>query len=612
MRERPWGLLGVGLVVYLVLQALCIGVPTISGSSEAREALVVDVILREDAWVLPLRNGIIPSKPPLFHWIAALVSMLSGGVSEFSVRFTSQLAAALCIALVAAVAYRLASLLQTFQGPNHARRAALLSAGILSLTYGFYIMACQAMVDMTFAACIWASLASLVYGIRSSERGSGKLSIHWLARALFWLFVFVGVLARGPLGLLLPVALAGSAGLVVVGIKRTIALLSAPSIGWLAVAIPIAWYLSAYSVGGEAFLERQIFFENIKRFSGGEFVNSEVWWFYLPSLLRTTFPWGIILVCIVLSEARRTRSLSYPKERALYRWTPLVLLCVGIFLFSLSSGKRHSYLLPLLPFIALQLGIEVSSLLERGGVVVRQRLLKGARRIEVLLGCLSLVIFAALSVAVAGDLVRSRPFQEAYGAASHVLTRMGGILLGVSLISFAVIRRALDSVCASAWLMMLVVMTTVVATGASVKGYFKGFDEMSSTWLATVGERDELAVLKQPFDEYFDPLLFYVRRPVRIIPLESAPDECRDATVYATKSAWLDAHEQLFAGSIVRVATVRERGSTYKVKADRDIVFFRCSMVAAQGEQASPLLQDARFTGSQRPEKRAATVPNKG
>jgi hypothetical protein len=268
--------------------------------------------------------------------------------------------------------------------------------------------------------------------------------------------------------------------------------------------------------------------------------------------------------------------------------------------------------LPLLPFVALQLGVEVSSLLERGGAELRQRLLRVARNVEVTLGSLSIVAFAGLSFAVASGFVSSNYLNDAYNAASHVLTRMGGVILGISLLSFAVIRRSLNSVCASAWLMMLVVMTTVVAAGASVKGYFKGFDAMSSTWLQTSGKGDELAVLKQPFDEYFDPLLFYVRRPVRLVTLESAPNECRPATVYATKRTWLDAHEQLFPGSIVRVATVRERGNAYKGRADRDIVFFRCSTLGLEAEHSKPVLQDARFGAPSRRQKHPAVVPNEG
>ena len=42
---------------------------------EAREALVVWEINRTGNWILPLRNGDeIPAKPPLFHWLGALVS----------------------------------------------------------------------------------------------------------------------------------------------------------------------------------------------------------------------------------------------------------------------------------------------------------------------------------------------------------------------------------------------------------------------------------------------------------------------------------------------------------------------------------------------------------
>ena len=52
-------LLGAYGVVYL----LFLGLPLIGGSSEAREAQVIDVILRENTWALPLRNGIVPSKP---------------------------------------------------------------------------------------------------------------------------------------------------------------------------------------------------------------------------------------------------------------------------------------------------------------------------------------------------------------------------------------------------------------------------------------------------------------------------------------------------------------------------------------------------------------------
>ena len=57
---------------------------------EPREALVVWEINHSGNWILPMRNGNeIPSKPPLYHWLAALVSQAVNELDEFTVRFPS-------------------------------------------------------------------------------------------------------------------------------------------------------------------------------------------------------------------------------------------------------------------------------------------------------------------------------------------------------------------------------------------------------------------------------------------------------------------------------------------------------------------------------------------
>ena len=46
---------------------------------EPREAVVVWEICSTGEWILPLRNGTeIPSKPPLFHWLGALLAKALG------------------------------------------------------------------------------------------------------------------------------------------------------------------------------------------------------------------------------------------------------------------------------------------------------------------------------------------------------------------------------------------------------------------------------------------------------------------------------------------------------------------------------------------------------
>jgi 4-amino-4-deoxy-L-arabinose transferase-like glycosyltransferase len=391
MHERfPWGPICCGIVLYLAVQAMFVGLPAVGGSSEAREIQVVDVIVRDGTWVLPLRNGIIPSKPPLYHWIAATLSLGVGEVSEFTARFTSQLCAAVCLLMLALVSFRFAQATRSYQSQRHPRRAALLTAGILSTTYGFYQMGCQAMVDMTFAACVWLALAAVALTARATSGGEKPIS-EW-GRTLFWLACSIGILARGPLAVVLPVALVGVAGWCVIGFFPTVRLFALPSFGWLAFTIPATWYYFAYLVGGEEFFGRQVYFENFKRLTGGEFVNSESWWFYGPSLFRTTFPWILMFLWVFISSITRPPTVSYPSESRRIRWLPLILLCTGLVLFSLSSGKRHSYLLPLLPLVALQLGVELSSLFEAGGERARVRAARMGRVTEVTLVIILVVI----------------------------------------------------------------------------------------------------------------------------------------------------------------------------------------------------------------------------
>jgi 4-amino-4-deoxy-L-arabinose transferase-like glycosyltransferase len=76
-----------GLFVRLALA------PPIWHHGEAREALVVQGIVRNREWILPLRNGEIPSKPPFFHWLAALPAFVFGP-SDLIVRLPSTIGAA--------------------------------------------------------------------------------------------------------------------------------------------------------------------------------------------------------------------------------------------------------------------------------------------------------------------------------------------------------------------------------------------------------------------------------------------------------------------------------------------------------------------------------------
>src|SRR5262245_44589533 len=94
MRQYPF-LTGCGLFLLCALLYLWgLGAVPFYTKGEPREATVVWEIYTNGEWILPLRNGhIIPSKPPLFHWLGTITSFVWGDLTEWTIRLPSALLA---------------------------------------------------------------------------------------------------------------------------------------------------------------------------------------------------------------------------------------------------------------------------------------------------------------------------------------------------------------------------------------------------------------------------------------------------------------------------------------------------------------------------------------
>ncbi len=565
---------------YGLVYLLFLGLPLIGGSSEAREAQVIDVILRESAWSLPLRNGIVPSKPILFHWIGAAVSWSLGGVSEFSVRLPSLVCGLGVITLAALVAFRLARLNRAWECSFAPRNVALITVSVLTLTYGFHVMAGQAMVDMCFAFFVWCAFLSLLSSDPSAW--AQRRSVSEGARALFWTACAGAVLARGPLGVVLPVALVAVPALLFTGPGIVIRELFKPSVGWLAFGAPLVWYYTAYTHGGEAFVERQILFENVRRFLGGEHVNTQPWWFYGPSLLRSTAPWGALAIVCWTAEMWRPRlDVAYGRRTKLLFSVPLVALAVGVLLFSCAAGKRHSYLVPLYPLVAIQLALVAATWLERGGSRVRQKIAELSRRLEWTLGLLGIGVTTVLGVALRSSLIPEPIGAEVQAALSAAIPRLPVLILLTVLACVAWGGKSLRSSLFCVWFSAVVLLTGLTSTGASIKAHLRDFRGMSAEWLARAQPTDELTVIKGPFDEYFDPILWYVHRKVHVQRDDPAVMPCSEQRLYLARRAWLGKAVGVIHGRVTEVSTLRELGSSVRQGDERELVIFRCQPLTA-------------------------------
>jgi len=317
----------------LSLSVLCgllffsyLGAVPFFNKGEPREAVVVQDIFLHGNWLFPLKGGTeVPSKPPLFHWFGGFASIAWGQVTEATVRFPSALFATLGIFT-----------LYFFGRRIFAPRVAFLGGIILATTGVYLIQAVSARVDMTLSFFI--SLTLVYFYLLYQNFFSGRIGYYG-----FYLLLGVGVLAKGPVGLIIPALVIGS----FLGLRKRWDIFSRLFFhegALLTVAVVVSWYGLALVRGGEDFISRQVIHENLARFfvyGEGGTGHVKPFYFYLPHLFLEGLPWSLFLPLVVIDWVRGS---SFSEDGSLF----LMLWIGATFLFfSLAAGKRPVYLLPL-------------------------------------------------------------------------------------------------------------------------------------------------------------------------------------------------------------------------------------------------------------------------
>src|SRR5580698_9546853 len=177
-------ILAIGILIFLVN----LGGAPLYTKGEPREAVTVFDIVHGGGIILPMRAGVeIPSKPLLMHWLAAIVSVIAGGVSAWTVRLPS---ATLAIAgmLVTYLYVR-----KMFEA-----RGALFAALMLGTAFQYLQAGTGSRVDMTLT--FFMAVAFFEF-LAIAERLSNRTTLLYLALAL-------AVLTKGPVGAALPALVA--------------------------------------------------------------------------------------------------------------------------------------------------------------------------------------------------------------------------------------------------------------------------------------------------------------------------------------------------------------------------------------------------------------------
>jgi 4-amino-4-deoxy-L-arabinose transferase-like glycosyltransferase len=291
---------------------------------EGAREMVVD-----GQWAVPHVNGeVTTDKPPLFFWLIALFSLPFGKVLSLTARLPSVLAS-------------LGTLWLTMRlGRRQAGEEAGALAGVVLITmYLFWDKARTAQIDALLCFLVLIALSAFE-SFRAGDAEGRRAGL------LFWTAAGLAVLAKGPVGVLLPVGIA----VAVLAFDHDLGAWKrfAPWTGSLVlVSIVASWIALATLEGHGTYSVWGAFEKHVLSRAIHGMHHKQPPWYYLTVLPVQLLPWSALVPGAILLAWRRRHDAN---DRFLL--VHAIFVCV---FFSIWTEKRDLYVLPAYPAFALLL-----------------------------------------------------------------------------------------------------------------------------------------------------------------------------------------------------------------------------------------------------------------
>ena len=456
MRETFWHviiLLGVATVVYF----FNLGETQLWDRDEPRNAGCAAEMLAQGQWVVPMFNDELRhQKPVLLYWLMmSAYSIL--GVSEFAARVWSA-------ALATGTTFATYVLARRLLGS----KIALYAAIALSTSLMFDVAARAATPDSVLIFC--GTMALMIYVVGTFTRKNGGIQLFqenvWFPQGRFYvvgmyLMLGLGVLAKGPVGFLLPMAMIGLFMLIqtlpqqssdsilnrrgsVLGFfvdcfrifhpahfLKTLWAMRPVSGALIVSIIALPWYIMVDQRTGGDFT--RLFFlgehfgratESLENHAGGI-------WFYPVSILVGFFPWSVFWGPVAIGLLRNGRSSFDSPSRGILdaKVSACLMLCwvgVQVVAFTIAQTKLPSYVTPCYPALAVLTATYLCQF-SQGRSMVEQRWFVAA---------LGGLLLAGLLIVIGGWWVTSKYLpNQAWLAMLGVIPLLGGAILFYTLFS---------------------------------------------------------------------------------------------------------------------------------------------------------------------------------
>jgi 4-amino-4-deoxy-L-arabinose transferase-like glycosyltransferase len=416
---------------------------------EARYALVAREMLEAGYWILPHLGGeVYADKPPLLFWSIALISALGSGVSEWTARLPTALAAVSVCLVTWRMGVRLFSSTTGF-----------LAALVLATSGGFFWSGRQALPDMLLTLWTTASCWALWEWFAEKRR---------MAAIAAGVCMGLATLTKGPVGLVLPTL----SGFMYLTVRRQLPRLGGRDalmcLGAF-LGVTLTWFVPAVAQGGLEYAQTTILHHSLERYVKA-WEHTAAWYFYLSAFPVEFLPWTLFLPHALLVGAKWRRC-----QRQEGWWFALCWLVAILGFFSLSTGKRDIYILPAFPAAALLVGWSWSHWWHRTPNDVSV----WAIRLPALVLALT---FWGLAVGIWGavdGLLPTRislllPTTRAMGIWGSLLLMLAGMILGSAVIAQRV-RWMYVVIVGCTWLAMLMTVTWVYTPQFNLRYPIKSF-----------------------------------------------------------------------------------------------------------------------------------------
>ena len=326
------------------------------GPDEPRYAQVArEMFLRRDLITPTLGGHTWFEKPALLYWMMILSFKLFG-VTEWAARFPGAISGVLTVAAVFVVGRRIEEKDQV----NELQGYAFCSTVAAATMIGIVVFSQAASFDIVLTMTSTWALAFYFFHILKDYSAVNERPRGWLL-AGFYIFIGLSLLAKGLVGIVIPV---GVLGLYHLFQRRLPGRKTLVSIVWglpLALIIAGIWYGPVIWRHGWLFIDQFFVQHHFARYVSNKYHHSQPVYYYLIVVLLLALPWTAFLIDALLQFKSWLWRRTAVDDRPYASLNLLMSFALAWFLFpliffSFSGSKLPGYILPTLPAVALMIG----------------------------------------------------------------------------------------------------------------------------------------------------------------------------------------------------------------------------------------------------------------